>query len=57
MSSPFQPRLPSAAFRPCNPVPFARADAAARALRPALKPADAARDPAPVRDLLASLGF
>ena len=57
MSSPFQPRLPSAAFRPRNPVPFARADAAARALRPALKPADAARDPAPVRDLLASLGF
>ena len=58
MSSPFQPRLPSAAYRSRNPVPFVRGDATARPLRPApKKPADAAREPAPVRDLLASLGF
>ncbi|MEO6407916.1 MAG: hypothetical protein ABIO45_04095 [Burkholderiaceae bacterium] len=60
MSSPFQPRLPSADFRSRNPPPFVRGDAIPPWVRPAPKnPADAARDStqAPVRDLLASLGF
>ena len=57
MSSPFQPRLPNAPPRLRNPHPFSRAEVPARQLR-AAKPADnAARESAPVRDLLASLGF
>ena len=58
MSSPIQPRLPNTALRTRNPIPFARTDVKARATRPATKPGDpAAREPAPARDLLASLGF
>ena len=57
MSSPPSPHLLSTAWRARNPIPFVRAVARAQPLPSGSSPADTSREPAPVRDLLASLGF